>query len=621
MIVNNNKKELLKSQMQDLLRASNNVSQGFTNINKIDRDSRNLSVYTDLIRSGQSAESLIDYLNNDITSFHDYIYFLDMAYANRRIDIYDDLLKIAFERFGSNSYLAYSQARFGNYKYLDDDEIINILLDSSMFKHIEFGLVLKARLLSTSIDSNDIQDYFKLTKSVNLPKSFKSPYIEIFSRVVKTMGRKRPKSYELGVNRLINLFESYLSKFQHPWYLRLYIRMYMSILKIYDNKLYAQAYEAYQNDLYDNPTSKFNVLHFFNYYRLNELAVNDSFLDDETRKSLQNHPSTIMLQDTIRDINSRPVKTKKVGVIVSGQIRGIQEEQLSFKNSNGYEFDVFIACWEKKGFKIPHNVVPNPYYRIFDRDIVDIFNNQGILGDQLYQRYPSIEKILLEGSFVNEELIKEHAWITSDTDYSIKNVTTYSEDEDVLKHIFDKYDLKQMPNNAMNNQLKMFFMNYCGYQALYEEETKQHESYDFIIKVRPDMIVDIDIDKVIKELENTQAISADVLRSYDCGDRIAIGNRVIMGQYLKMFENLSLYQNNPKTMFGCGKFKVHAPIDYQIVSSGGQIYRSKYVQHGDYLELDIVDRDILISGMLEDAKARGLDNIDIRIFESLGVRT
>ncbi|MGM8898071.1 MULTISPECIES: hypothetical protein [unclassified Psychrobacter] len=612
-------KELLRTQMQDLLRANNNNIQVFSDINKVDREDRNLVLFTDLIKKGESAIRLFEYLNSREAHFNDYIYFLDLSFSHRRVDVYDEVLRLAFQKFESNSHLAYYQVLFGKYKYLSNDELIENLLSSNIFRYIERGLVYKVKLLSSSIESDEVKNYFELVESTNLPKSFKSPYIEIFSHVVKTMDGKRRKNYELDANKLINLFNLYLADFKHPWYLRLFIRIYMSTLKGYDPELYKKAYNAYQHDMYDIDTAKYNLLHLFNYYNINNLEVEDTFLDESTRHSLEDHPSTLLLRSTKQNTRIRPIRKKKVGVIIAGQIRGTKNGQLNFSNSDEYEFDVFISCWEKKGFKIPYNVVTKPYYRIFDQDIVKLFSHEGVLGSHLYQRYPSIEKLLLEGSVVKDSLIKKNKWISEGTNYSIKNVRTYSEADSELNKVFKEYKLNKMSNNAFNNQLKMFYMNYCGYQTLCEEEDRLQESYEYIIKVRPDMEISIDIASIMSELEGKQAVSADVLRSYDCGDRIAVGNRIIMGQYLRMFENLSLYQNQPNTMYGCGRFRAHSPIDYQIVSSGGQVYRSKYVEHGDYLELDVVDRGLLIDGMLEDAKSRGFDDTDYRIFEAFGV--
>lgn len=617
----NSTKEGFKTQMQDLLRASNNNNQVLSDINKIDRENRELDLFINFIKKGQSATSLLDYLSTTNAHFTDYIYFLEIAFSHKRVDVYDELLRLAFQKYGSNPHLAYYQVLFGKYKYLSNDKLIDILLSSNVFRYIERGLAFKVKTLSSSINNHEVKDYFELVKSINLPKSFKSPYIEIFSHVVKTMDGIRRESYESDVRAFIGLYNIYLGDFKHPWHLRLFIRAYMSILKSYGSELYKKVYNAYQLDIYDTQTAKFNLLHLFNYHRINNKVVEDNFLDGSTRKSLESHPSTILLQSTEKNIQMRPIRRKKVGVIIAGQIRGVKDYQLNFTNCDEYEFDVFISCWENKGFKVPYNVATKPYYRIFDKDIVKLFSNEGVLGHQLYQRYPSIEKLLLEGSIVKYSLIEKNKWISDGVNYSIKGIRTYSESENELNKVFEEYELNKMSNIAFNNQLKMFYMNYCGYQALCEEEDITNESYEYIIKVRPDMEINIDIASIINELEGKQAVSADVLRSYDCGDRIAVGNRLIMGQYLRMFENLSLYQNQPKTMYGCGRFRAHSPIDYQILSSGGQVYRSEYVQHGDYLELDLVDRDLLINGMLKDAEVRGFDNIDSRIFESLGICT
>ena len=621
MNIKNNSQDSLRAKMQDLLRASNNNTNILVDINKTDREARNLEYFNELIKNGRSAQDLFKYLKSDNVHLTDFMYFLDVSHSSRRVDVYDEVLRLAFKKFGVNAHLAYRQAKFGKLNYINSEQIIDILVKSNVFKYIELGLNHKAKSLNIDINLVEVQNLFEQIKATNLPEVFKFPYIEIFSGVVRTMKSRKPDGYDLRVNKLIDLFKIYLGEFKHPWHLRLFIRLHMAILKNYDSELYISAYKALQSDVYDLPTAKLNLLHLYNYYHINNLKVEDKFLDEYTERLIDNHPSTILLRSTMQSLEQKSSKRKKIGVIVAGQIRGMKSGQLFLKNAEGYEFDVFIACWEKKGFKIPYNVVAGPYYRIFDKDIVEVFYAEGILGNQLYQRYPSIERLLLEGVKVDKKPLENHKWVSDEANYSIKNVSTYSEDEGILEHIFDEFRLKQMSNNAMNNQLKMFYMNYCGYQSLCEEEDKSQETYEYIIKVRPDMEMSIDIDCTIKELEGKQAVSVDVLRPYDCGDRIAIGNRIIMGQYLKMFENLNIYQNQPKKMFGCGVFKAHAPIDYQIVSSGGQVYRSKYVENGEYIELDLVDRDILISGMLEDAKARGLDNIDIRIFESLGVRT
>lgn len=589
----------------------------FEDIDNFDRKYRNFESYVKTIQSGlDSPDKLVDFLQKN-GSLKDCVFFLEQSLKYRRVNFYDEILDMASIKYPNNLHLLFYSSIFGS-KLKNDNSDLDRMIDSNIFKYMEFALSQKIILAPINDDLVEIKLILQKIKDVKLPTLYKKPYLNLFSRFLKTGGYKRTANYTLLLEKLSNLVDTEMNVYDSAWYVRLYIRLFMSLIKDYEKNMYQKVYQQLMVENLDVPTARYNMLHLYNYANINNIDVDFSFIDEVNMKLLNEHPSTKMLNKN-KDFLKNKKGNGKVAILIAGQIRNLTEGQIRIINTQQYEIDVYISAWEYKGFKVPYNLVPEPYYRIFPKDIVDILYQQGLLGDSLYQRYPSLLKLLKDGMKVDVDVLKTHQWISGCNTYKVKDVSIFSEEERVLDDVFSHFKLKKMENVAMNNQLKMFYMNYNSYLSMCKEESNNGYMYDYILKVRPDIMMDINLDSIIHEVGNKQVISADVMRALDCGDRVAFGKRAIMSQYMMMFENLHIYQNSSKTMFGCGTFKAHSPIDYQIVSSGGQVYRSAYIGVDNFVDLDIIERESMIGLMLQDAQMRGMDKVDEILFNQICV--
>lgn len=586
-------------------------------IDNFDRTYRNFEQYVNIIQSGVgSPDKLVDFLQKN-GNLKDFIFFLEQSLKCRRVNFYDEILEIAINKYPDNLHLLFYRSVFGS-KSKNDDLDLDRMIKSNIFKYVEFAL--SKRIISAPIGSDltEIKLVLQKIKDTKLPAMYKKPYLELFSRFLKTGSYQRASNYNTLLAKLLDLVNTEMDVYSSAWYVRLYIRLFMSLNKDYEPTMYKKTYEQLMIESLDLPTARYNMLHLYNYANINNIDVDFSFMDKRTASLLDEHPSTKMLVKNKNHLKDKK-SNKKVALLIAGQIRNLAEGQIEIINSDECEIDIYIATWEYKGFKVPYNLVPEPYYRIFPRDVVDALYEQGILGDSLWQRYPSLLQLLKDGIKVDTDVLRQHQWIGNCKNYTVKEIAVFGEEEYILDEVFAKFKLKKMSNIAMNNQLKMFYMNYNSYLLMCKEERTSESVYDYVLKVRPDITMRIDLDSIIRETKDKQMVSADVMRALDCGDRVAFGKRAIMSQYMMMFENLHIYQNSSKTMFGCGSFKAHAPIDYQIVSSGGQVYRSAYMGVGDFVDLDIIPKEKLIQLMLNDAHQRGVDKVDEMLFNQIGM--
>lgn len=587
-------------------------------LNNTDYFKQNLKKFEKKVISGEGLETLYCYLNQDNISIGIFKVFLDLSLKIKRKDVYSRVLSIAFVKFGKNEHIAFYDLSFSDSRLIDRSEAVSMLLNSKIPRYKEMGLLNSLEDIKPYKNFKEVIDFFILVDSKELPLYYIKPYLKIFSIITKSMTNRKNINHDNIIEGLLSYFKNNLDIYEHPWYLRLYLRLHMYLLLDYDQDLVLNASKALEKDVYNIPTSQYNLLHIINYHRINHKFIDTNVLNKDFIELINNHPSSKQLTISVNDISNAPIKKNKIAILISGQIRGLNAEQIKIINNEGYTFDIFIATWEKKGFKIPYNILPNAYYRVFPKSVVDIFSEEKILGNILYQRYPSILSLLEQGANVSKAIILNHQWTNEIENSEVKSFEIYSEGEMLDKH-FKDFGIEKTDKAVLNNQSKMFYMNYKALGLLRKQEDITNEKYEYIIKVRPDLEVEIDIGNIVKETEHTQVIAVDVMRDIDCGDRVAIGKRLIMEQYLRMFENLSIYQNDSKVMFGCGTFKAHAPIDYQIVSSGGQVYRSKYLEIGDYNELELIDYDLLVNAIRSDAVSRGLDDTDKRIFNKLNI--
>lgn len=583
-----------------------------------DREYQDFTKYEKMVTSGiSSPNEILIFLESSGTRLQDCIYFLELSLKAKRVNFFNAILELSIKKHPNNIHLMYYKAILGNNVYLSNLDL-DLFIKSGIFKYMEFAFSYKVSQLKLTKDFESVKGLFNDIINSPLPIGFKKPYLDLFSRITKSMGIRKPDIYDELVIKLIQTFKEKLDLSLHPWYLKLYLRMHMYILQKYDNKIIDIAIKTNNNNQLDLPTAQYNLLHLYNYSTINNIDYDFSSLDPNTLMLLENHPSTLMLRENKRILTHKS-KGKKVAILIAGQVRGLIPAQIRLLNSEGYEFDIYISVWENKGFKVPYNLVKEPYYRIFEKTTVDTLFSLGLLGESLYLRYPSILSFLKDNAKVDIHTLKTHQWINTNTQSSVKKVAFVNESQDYLDIVFKEYKLKNMENVALHNQLKMFYMNYNSYLLMCEEEKNTLTQYDYILKLRPDIETQIDIKEIINEIANKQAISADVMRDYDCGDRVAFGNRLIMSQYMMMFKNLHIYQNNPNVMYGCGRFKAHAPIDYQVVSSGGQIYRSKHLGVKNFIDLDIIPNETIFEILLRDAKNRGFDDVDKKLFENLGI--
>lgn len=230
----------------------------------------------------------------------------------------------------------------------------------------------------------------------------------------------------------------------------------------------------------------------------------------------------IRLDNLFSLFNNQVSSGKKVAVFITGQSRNFEESinsiKLALKNIK-YDCDIYISTWKFVGGNI---VDENRLLRYLQLKDVRYLNGMGLSNKDivdLINKYYKKNKALN----VSDALFREHL-----NDCS-KNININIKDD------------FEFPYNEMSNPEKMYYHNSFWIRTLGREYFL--EKYTYILKIRPDINIDLDFINDFN-LEENQIITEDMngwmFREWGVG----IGDQIIYGRTLAMIHILNVYKSN-----------------------------------------------------------------------------
>ncbi|QDG36256.1 hypothetical protein FJN13_16210 [Alteromonas mediterranea] len=225
----------------------------------------------------------------------------------------------------------------------------------------------------------------------------------------------------------------------------------------------------------------------------------------------------------------------KVAVIVTGQLRGEGDSLPSVRDFlEGTNYSIFFNVWDKYGFRAPaaNALSLNHLRRLFDDSFVDLL--------QEYQ----VDFETYNGTFGVTDFLQSKKAESADLKsyFSGQEVQVHVEPEEGFEKRFDALLNRLSSFHAdeggfakPSNMLKMLYMNYLSLEQI----KKSVESFDYILRVRPDFIINPHHNccELIQNVNLDDVVITDEWHG-EISDQFALSSKKNMITYLELFSFL-----------------------------------------------------------------------------------
>lgn len=227
------------------------------------------------------------------------------------------------------------------------------------------------------------------------------------------------------------------------------------------------------------------------------------------------------------------VKKPKIAICISGQLRSFEKnwETIYERLVQPYNADVFISTWDEQ---VHGTDEIRALHRTLGKELVKYLPNDLKVVRNFKKTFPKTFSLLSSSKktrVVAENLLKLKGVIRA----TVSNAA--------------EFDLKHKDSSGLYfadklNQAKMFYTIYqCNQnRILHEQESKIQ--YDVVIRIRPDL--DIDIPEIEQYFEKVMDDASTIYTSYlhydGCGDQFAIGSAHAMTIFSAIWSNLEKYK-------------------------------------------------------------------------------
>ncbi|MCV3549174.1 hypothetical protein L8X97_06920 [Campylobacter sp. CNRCH_2013_0671h] len=287
---------------------------------------------------------------------------------------------------------------------------------------------------------------------------------------------------------------------------------------------------------------------------------------------------------------------KKVAILVSGALRGVNWEEHLKKISEyfDFDFDLFLFTWNQwfywPGLKGDGEFWANRY-----------------LSQELIGSIP--EKIKTKTNF---KLYFPHTYSILDKECGCKLKTSKIKKNHIIKHyiIEDQEDFFRTNNinpNGRANTSKLWYSNYQLLKLVELYEKRNNIKYDFMIKIRPDCAYKINFN--IQQMERLEFNQLMIRHHFNLNsglnDSFAAGRRSAMEIYLSLWNNAALntqfsffntfpnFQSEHDMLLKyCCNWNLNCCLDYDFETIGF-LTSNDYIMP-DFEEYFAKDRQILI---------------------------
>lgn len=387
--------------------------------------------------------------------------------------------------------------------------------------------------------------------------------------------------------------------------------LFCTALNVMPNTLQilASSFQNIKNNQKYTEESLANIVKMLEFSRNDaELALSTEEIVTTYFDVFEEHKDKINLKITLnhaKNIPKNKSKKPKVALCISGQLReytSVHESTIKFI-ANEYDADIFIHTWDNSGNRLPKPTRAG-YCQIFPENFYAVIEKHQLLGQRLFERYPSLKAAILYGDKINKRAIKQC--------YG-ENTTVIIEKESDMADIFTK--LSRKPGWAKHpNQAKMYYKIYACNELKKKKEEEQGFLYDVVIRFRADQPLEapFSLESIYDVIYDDNVIYSDGVFAYGYGDIFAYGSSKAIDHYSSIWLNVEKFSELdtlPAFRFPVvphnilfdylfySEFKVrHAPHYKVLPLARGKINKTKIVnsiEHDRQNELDDIDREII----------------------------
>jgi hypothetical protein len=295
---------------------------------------------------------------------------------------------------------------------------------------------------------------------------------------------------------------------------------------------------------------------------------------------------------------------------ISGQARdmaraapGIQ----AFARAAGVQDkDVFFSTWETNGVRFPTSTNLNHLDRIMPLEVVQHLQSKQISGPQILDRWPSIAAWMRDLDAVSLQSIRNL--------YPGAHISIHSDPFGDAAFIAQKYGGKWV---SAPNQLRMFHLVREGVAAALEAA-----SYDVIIRLRPDALLEVDKWAIAQEIARVRADPALILvdrigKPGVPSDSFAMGSAYAMAWYAALADTAWAYAG---AAYYPKKITPHVILHDHLVSGGLCLAEAESVRINGFAS-PAINGHTLQRMVKQDAAGRGPDPLDESVLNVLRGRS
>lgn len=248
---------------------------------------------------------------------------------------------------------------------------------------------------------------------------------------------------------------------------------------------------------------------------------------------IDKHPLGKSLQQIVNSNNQNDYSSIdpsiKVAFCISGQIRDLRLTADSFYKNfiTPLNAKVFISTWDKQSMQ--GNM--NRMHRLIGKDLT------GTLPVGMWIPHEFLQKLPLTFKKLTHRIVER---VSRDNLLSIfPSAIIQIDDETRFTENMEK-NYSELKYRGNFNQAKMFYKNYQCYQLMDGYSKLTNESFDVVVRCRPDL--DIKIPNIQELVENVYNNPSLIYVSYICdfgiGDQFAIGSRNAMYLYTQVWDKI-----------------------------------------------------------------------------------
>jgi len=241
---------------------------------------------------------------------------------------------------------------------------------------------------------------------------------------------------------------------------------------------------------------------------------------------------------------------RKICVLISGQMRNFEQPLASLKRAlSKFQPVYFISTWKKRGSKVIGAWHFDQLQRLMPLQIVRIFP-YALMQPEPFSGIPALRRMLLDRNARSED-------ITSEIILDIIPSAVIKVDPDNLL----EPKLEGLQFREPNAYRMLYKLKQCA-EMVFEYEEKNQMSFNYFLRVRPDMLIPENLFEKIESLTEGSIFTDNANEEErTTGDSLAWGYRSDLDSYLALSKNL---ENNLTNQFYLDKWR---NIHYELFDS------------------------------------------------------